>query len=332
MSEFHVRVVRVGEMTKNPNADRLWLTRVPGTEYTVQCTTGEFSSGDLAVYVPFDSVVPCDDPRWSYLTGKVQPVMDPPGFRIKALRLKGIFSTGVYTKPLPGMLEGDNVAEALRIRKYVPPEDVNRADDDEQDPGFLPTFTDIVGLRAQPDILIPGEEVVLTEKIEGETGRFVHRENRLWAGSSTVIKKLDADSRFAKIAKDLKIADRLQAYSDIAIYGEVCGYKKGFNYGAGGNIGARFFMFGAMDINSRVYYDYDREVEFAKELGFDTVPVLYRGPWSTDLASYADGKTTVSGATHIREGFVARPVKERYDPRIQRVILKRHGEEFLLKH
>ncbi len=332
MSEFHVKVVRVGEMTKNPNADRLWLTRVPGTEYTVQCAMGEFSPGDLAVYVPFDSVVPCDDPRWSYLTGKVTPVMDPPGFRIKALRLKGIFSTGVYTAPLPGMQEGDDATAALRIRKYVPPEDVNAAEDTEQDPGFLPSYTDIVGLRAHPDILVPGEEVVLTEKIEGENGRFMWKNGRLWAGSNSVMKKLDGDSRFAKIAHDLKIAERLQPYPDVAVYGEVCGYKKGFNYGAGGNVGARFFMFDAMNANSRVYYNYDPMTAFAAELGFSTAPLLYRGPWSLDLMSHADGKTTVEGATHIREGFVARPVIERYDPRIQRVILKRHGEEFLLKH
>jgi RNA ligase (TIGR02306 family) len=333
MSEFHVKVVRVGEIEKNPNADRLWVTKVPGTEYTVQFTTDEaYQPGDLAVYVPFDSVVPCDDPRWSYLNGKTHPVMDPPGYRIRAMRLKGIFSTGVYTKPLPGMQEGDDAAEALRIRKYEPPEDLEAGVDDERDPGFLPTYTDIVGLRAHPDALTAGEEVILTEKIHGENGRFLWKNDRLWIASRTRCKKLDSGTRWAMVARELDFAKRLAAVPDVVIYGEVCGNAKGFQYGTGKKGGCRFLMFDACNANSRQFFDYDDVVALARQLGLTMVPELYRGPWSTDLFRFADGNTTIPGAGHIREGFVVRPVKERYDPKIGRVILKRHGEQFLLKH
>jgi hypothetical protein len=36
----------------------------------------------------------------------------------------------------------------------------------------------------------------------------------------------------------------------------------------------------------------------------------------------------VEGVDHVREGFVVRPVRERYDPAVGRVILKLHGEGF----
>jgi hypothetical protein len=61
------------------------------------------------------------------------------------------------------------------------------------------------------------------------------------------------------------------------------------------------------------------------------VPVLYRGPWSAALASHAEGKSIVATASHIREGFVVRPTMERWDERVQRVILKLIGEEYLLR-
>ena len=327
MSEFQVRVVRVGALEKNPNADRLWVTKVPGTEYVVQVSTGEFNEGDLAVYVPFDSVVPCTDPRWGYLSKWSTPVMDPPGYRIRATRLKGIFSMGVYTKPLPGMQEGDDVAGTLGIRKYVSDDDADLAADNERDPGFLPCYTDIAGLRAFPDILVPGEQVVITEKIHGETGRYLWKDGRLWIGSGTAIKKAEIDNPWTRVGRDLHLEDRLKAFPDMALYGEVGGHKRGFRYT--GN--TSYHLFDVMNVNIRRFLDYDQFEAFVAELGLPTAPVLYRGPWSLDLLSHADGKSTLPGVNHIREGFVVRPVVERFDPRVQRVILKRHGEEFLLK-
>lgn len=36
-------------------------------------------------------------------------------------------------------------------------------------------------------------------------------------------------------------------------------------------------------------------------------------------------------AVYVREGFVVKPLRERYHPRLGRVILKRHGEGYLLR-
>jgi len=46
----------------------------------------------------------------------------------------------------------------------------------------------------------------------------------------------------------------------------------------------------------------------------------------------AEGANILSGQ-HIREGFVVRPVQERWHPEVGRVILKLVGQEYLLtKH
>jgi len=111
MSEFHVEVVRVGPITKHPNADTLGLTQY--RDYPIIIKIGDFEPGQLAVYVPVDSVVPADDPRWAFLNGSC---------RIRARKLRGIFSMGLLTKADPTWTEGQNVAAELRITKYEPPE------------------------------------------------------------------------------------------------------------------------------------------------------------------------------------------------------------------
>lgn len=86
-----------------------------------------------------------------------------------------------------------------------------------------------------------------------------------------------------------------------------------------------------------VWYCYwDEARKWFKTLELPVVPVLYRGPWSQDLRSHAEGETTLVGFTfrpyHVREGMVVKPVVERFSEELGgRVILKLHGEGFLLK-
>lgn len=156
MSEWKVQVVKVGKLEKHPNADRLLLGRV--FDYPVITAVGEFQENDLAVYLPVDSVVPSDDPRWAFLKGR---------HRVRAARLRGIFSMGLLTKAEPGMVEGEIVAERLRITKYAPPEPMSMGGDNEKCLFDFPVYTDIEGLRRWPDVLKDGEEVQVTEKVHG---------------------------------------------------------------------------------------------------------------------------------------------------------------------
>lgn len=68
------------------------------------------------------------------------------------------------------------------------------------------------------------------------------------------------------------------------------------------------------------WLNYDDFVNLMKELELPMAPVLHRGIWKDDLRSLANGVSTIPNANHIREGFVAKPVKERWDQRIGRVI------------
>lgn len=323
MSEWKVQVVKVGALSKHPNADRLMLTKV--FDYPVITGVGEFQEGDLAVYVPVESVVPADDPRWTFLQGHL---------RIKAKRLRGIFSMGLLAKAVDGMKEGEIVAEQLRITKYEPPIGAVTGGEAEKCPFEWPKYTDIESIRRWPDVLKEGEEVVLTEKIHGTSARYVFKEGRLWVGSHNEVKKEIPGSVYWNAAAKHDLANRLQQFAGIAVYGEVYGWVQDLRYGhAPGAVSLA--LFDAMDLNTNRYLDYEAFVHIANILQVPIVPPLYRGPWKESLKALAEGTSVLLGPAktidHVREGFVAKPVVERFDERICRVILKYHGEGYLTR-
>ena len=313
MSEFHVEVVEMRSIEPHPNADALEITRVRG-EYPVCIRKGEFKPGDRAVYLPVDSIVRTDGP-FAFLG-------PAPTARIKAKRLRGVFSMGLLIPADPAWPIGANVQSELGVEKYEPEQHLTTSGEDEADPGFLPVYTDIEGFRRHPNVLREGELVVITEKIHGANGRWLHRDGRLWVGSHKRIKRKDETNLWWRAAKQYSLAERLEPYSGIAIYGEVFGQVQDLKYGAAqGEI--KLALFDAMDTRTREYLNADAFFRLAERLCLPTVPVLYRGPWSRSLLELAEGKSAIAG--HVREGFVVRPVEERFE-HMGRVILKMVGE------
>lgn len=324
MSEFVIQVIEIGDVVKHENADTLSITHAHGG-YPVIFRSGDYQVGDKAVYVPIDALVPLDDPRWEFLGTHN---------RIKAKRLRGVFSMGLLTPADPSWEVGQIVQDLLRIVKYEPPLVFKGAasgrSQNEHCPFDFPIYTDIEGYRRYPDILKEGEAVVLTEKIHGANGRFVYKDGRLWVGSHKCIKKEDGEDLWWAVAKKYDLATKLSAFPDIALYGEVYGWVQDLKYGA--NPGEfQFAAFDALNLKTQKYLSYPDFQKFAQvELELPTVPVLYTGPWSKDLVEkHVNGKSTI--ADHIREGFVARPIEERWDDSIGRVTIKFIGEDYLLR-
>lgn len=325
MSEFHVNVVRLGRIEKHPNADALSITNVDG--YPVILRTGEFREGDLAVYVPVDAIVPAGDERWSFLKDSR---------RIKAKRLRGVFSMGLLTAADPSWPEGFDAREALTIEKYDPDTAAERGsaklpgEHDDDDPRICPVY-DIEGLRKYRDVFEAGEEVWISEKIHGQNARFVHDGERLHVGSRTRFKKLGAPVTWIDVAARYDLAAKLAAHPGIAIYGETYGNNTDMPYGVKRPEGDRLVLFDALDTRTRRWFDVDEFLAFAESLGLPVVPTLYRGPWEAHLVALAEGQTAMPGASHVREGIVVKPIRERVDQLIGRVFLKLHGEGYLTR-
>jgi len=324
MSEGRVIVIRVSELTPHSNADTLDVTRV--WDYPVIVRRGDFQPDDLAAYVPVDSVVPDDDPRWAFLAGHN---------RIKAKRLRGIFSMGLLIKSEPGWSEGDDVTDALRVTRYEPcVSHVHGAamqTENEPDGSTMPIYTDVEGLRRWPDVLVPGEPVVVTEKIHGANGRFCWHDGRLWVGSHKQIKKQNDRNMWWRIAAQYDLAAKLAAHPDVAVYGEVFGQVQDLRYGHDNARPMSFAPFDAMDLTARRYLSFEPFMDLCRDLGLERVPVLWCGEagWSDDLRALAEGPSMVPGAENIREGFVVKPVYERWHDKLGRVVLKMAGEGYL---
>ena len=318
MSEFHVEVVRIGAVSKHENADALEITQVHGG-YPCIIKSGSFREGDLAVYVPVDALVQTSRSEFAFLGSR-------PLERIRAKKLRGVFSMGLLVPAPPGAAEGDDVREALGVEKWEPAIDLGTSALAEPPPEGPPIpIYDLEGLRKLRGLLVEGEEVVITEKIHGCNARFFHDGTRLWAGSRNNWKREDEDKLWWPVARSLE--ERLKCLpSGYVIYGEVFGQVQDLKYG---QAAAAFRAFDILDRRTGHFLDADTFREICAIVRIDAVPELYRGPWSESLMSLAEGESTL--AAHVREGFVVRPVVERVHPRHGRVVLKMVGEGYLTR-
>jgi RNA ligase (TIGR02306 family) len=327
MSEFFTQVVIIENVVTHPNADKLDICTVLGN-YPVISKRGEYRIGDKAVYLSIDALVPLDDERWEFL--RPTPADNTGYFRIKAKRLRGIFSMGILTPAYSSWEVGMNVKELLGIEKYEPEVKFHMQTDAEANPGFIPTYTDIDGYRKYSNLFQEGEEVVCLEKIHGANLRVVYKDGRLWVGSHHQIKKDMPGNVWWEVLRQNNYIDKFAMYPDYVFVGEVYGQVQDLKYGA--KNGQLFFsIFDVWNITQHKYLDWPDVEQMASTMGIPTVPVLYSGPWKKELVSLAEGPTTINNAGHVREGFVMKTIKESWDPVINRRILKYVGQGYHLR-
>ncbi|MFW6855302.1 RNA ligase (ATP) [Burkholderia gladioli] len=187
MSQFEVPVVRV-KIEPHPDADRLELAIVGDFRSIV--AKGQFKDGDLAVYIPEQAVLPGWLIEQLNLTGKLAGGAKN---RVKAVRLRGIFSQGICLSGNTGdelnpttigvsaargndlcpvfesqvFTEGDNVAEFLDITKYEPSVPAHMAGRALGADLSITHKYDFENLKKHPNLFDDGDEVVITEKVHG---------------------------------------------------------------------------------------------------------------------------------------------------------------------
>ncbi|MFE2525203.1 RNA ligase (ATP) [Streptomyces sp. NPDC059382] len=318
---------------EHPNADALELAQVG--LYRAVVAKGAYRTGDFAVYVPEQAVLPDTLIAELGLTGRLA---GGAANRVKAVRLRGELSQGLVCRPaaLAGVdleaaaKEGADFAEALGITKWSPPVPTTMSGDVEAAPDLLP-WVDVENLQRYPQIFETGEPVVLTEKLHGTACLLTYlvREERVLVSSKGFGAKglaLKEDERnlywravrghrVAQVAA--RLAERLGA-TRIGVFGEVYGSGvQDLGYGtdartADGPPGYAVFDLSA-EIDGQVRW-LDPTDLIADELPL--VPRLYEGPYDLDtVLEVATGRESVSGrAVHLREGVVIRPAVERYSP------------------
>lgn len=167
MSSLLVEVVRIGDITKHPNADTLSMTTVKGWNCIFK--DGQFNPGDLALYVPIDSVLPdalVEERGLEYLKN---------GARVRTVKLRGVLSQGLLLTLPNGhrFKAGQQVADKFGITKWEPPApsyqgapNTAKATRNRPNPNFT-RYCDPENIKNYPGVFKDGEEVVITEKIHG---------------------------------------------------------------------------------------------------------------------------------------------------------------------
>jgi RNA ligase (TIGR02306 family) len=316
----------------HPNADALELAQVG--LYRAVVAKGAYRSGEVALYIPEQSVLPAALIEELGLTGRLAGKARD---RVKAVRLRGETSQGLVCRPaaLAGTdlaaaaAEGADFAELLGITKWVPPIPPRMSGDVEPAPDLLP-WVDIENLHRYPQIFEPGEEVVLTEKLHGTAClvTYLADEERVFVsskgfGAKGLALKEDprnlywrAVSNHGVPAVAARIAAKLGARR-VGVFGEVYGAGvQDLAYGADGR--SERLGFAAFDVSVEVdgLVRWLDAAEFAELLAGElpVVPRLYEGPYDvTKVLELASGRETVSGQElHLREGVVIRPAVERH--------------------
>jgi RNA ligase (TIGR02306 family) len=354
MSVFKVEVVKL-HIAPHPDADVLELAQVGG--YVAVVRKGEFRTGDLAVYIPEGAVVPTEILARMGLEGKLA---GPQKNRVKAARLRGVLSQGlVGSFKALGIeaREGDDVAERLGITKYEPPIPVALGGEVFNAGRELTLDFDVQNWKSYPDILQEGEEVIFTEKLHGtctivailpykdaHPEAFGERKNVLIFSKGLGAKGLafknnerNKDNLYARATRALvaRINEVQRDTTGVVVPNFILGETFGpgvqdLTYGNG--VGFRVFAAAYGYRGDQRYQSWSFvEGSFKAQFNFETVPVLYRGPFSVAaMREHTDGKTAM-GADHIREGIVMVPAVERTDPRSGRVCLKSVSADYLTR-
>jgi RNA ligase (TIGR02306 family) len=342
MSSVIANVVEIEEVQPHPNADRLFLARVKGWQAVIRKRedgSPEFATGERVVFIPPDSTLPREMAERIGVVSYLSERANVEGERelvVRQVRLRGEPSFGLVVRPDdPSWPVGTDVREHYGIGKFRPPVRFSAGDSEPNHPLFQ-RYTEIENLRNFPDVFAPGEEVVVSEKIHGTNARIGWVEGKLLAGSHGLQRKRPEPEEIATntywfpstLEPVRSLLDELRQGHAVAIlYGEIYGSRvQSLHYGQRAGLG-----FAAFDVLVGEHYlDYDDFAALCARHGVATVPLLERGLFSlARIAELSRGQTALPDQ-HIREGVVVRPVAERFDPQIGRVILKYLSDDYLL--
>lgn len=305
----------------HPNADTLSLAKAFG--FPVVVKTQDFAGLDRAAYIPVDALAP-DTPRFAFL-GRSK--------RIKARRLRGLYSEGLLMPPEPGETWeiGQDVTEALGVTKYDPPSSPQRHYNLPRTPlipepeGFV-RYTDVEKLRRYPDLFKPGEPVVVMEKVHGANARFMWRDGQLYVGSHRVVKKEDDNCFFWKVAKRYQLAEKLQKIPGMIVFGEVFGPVQHLKYG---RTEPDLVVFDIFDSKRCGYVDASLLIELCTVLQLPLAPI-YTMAFDLDMLKQDCEFDSHLCPDHIKEGVVVRPIHEVHTNVCGRLILKLISERYML--
>ena len=362
-SLFKVPLTTIVKVEPHPNADRLSIAFVYGFQVIVQ--KDKYNVGDKIVYVPVDSVLPSWletklFPEGSKITLKKS--------RVRQIRIRKIASQGmvinledIVEKVNPEYLTSEqDLSSILEIAKYEPeysgktgPRLQTPRNKPKENPRFH-KYGGIDNLKWYPTVF-EGKEVIIQEKLHGSNCRASYAKtvpNTLWkkvlkffgrlpefeyCWGSNNVQLQNRPGNVGYYGTDIykEVLDKVNAFIKLSpgetIFGELIGpgVQKGYDYGLEGHHFVFFDVKVTKEDGSQEYLDPEQVEEYARERGFDFVPVLYRGVFNAALAKELSiGPSVYYPKEKVREGVVIKARTE-YSNASSKKALKLISEEYL---
>lgn len=362
MSDFKVPYTTIKKITSHPNADKLEFAWVYDWPVVVQ--KNKYRENDPVVYIPIDSVI-SEDLEKLLFTPESKIKLDKR--RVRQIKIRGAYSCGMLIDPkdiqsivnLEYATLEQNVAEILNVIKYEPPQRNNepRASTPRNRPLENPRmhkYGGVNNIKWYPDYF-DGKEVIIQEKIHGSNCRAAYVSsvaNTFWKkvkkffgllpkyeycyGSNNV--QLQERSSYTGFyGEDFfgAVLQKVDAFSKLqpgeTIYGELYGpgIQKNYAYGLKEHGFILFDVKKEKEDGSQEYLDPEQVEAYARERGFDMVPVLYRGMWNKEFAqSLSKGPSMLCPDEKVKEGIVIKARTE-YGFNGDKKALKLINEEYL---
>jgi len=353
MSEICCEVLRLGAVKPHPNADRLEIAEVLGTQCVVPKDV--YKAGQTVVWIPPGILLGKEAIAnlnvENYLKAAKYPGdLVATNCRVSATRLRGEVSYGIVTQAKLSMNVGDSVDTVFDAVKYEPPTRGPGSNGDAASdyPDFH-RYTDIENFYKYPDAFIEGTPVRITEKLHGTNCRLGlinrHGEFEFMAGSHKVNWKQETAAgkvplwwQFMTQEVMSLLSDLCNEQNSVIVFGEIFGP------------GIQDLDYGVVEPQIRVfditvngtYLDYDKLMHSCRAHNVQTVPLLYEGPYSKEvIAAHTHGPTVMQyalGGIELkskfkgREGVVVTPLSELFSDVIGgRMILKNVSADYLAR-
>ncbi|MDR1953790.1 MAG: RNA ligase (ATP) [Clostridiales Family XIII bacterium] len=260
------------------DSDYLELAHVLGWGCVVK--KGTFRVGDRAVYFEVDSFLPVDE-RYEFLrkTSFRENPDNGAGFRIKTLRLRGQLSQGLLLPlsdfpELEGATLGDDVTEALGIKKwYMPEVGTGSGTAIGGRPHGIPA-SDETRIQSAPELLsrLRGEPYYITTKMDGTSGIVYCIDGKIGCCSRNYEIKDEVDALYWAAVYKYGLKEKLAALGkNVVLTGEICGpaiQKNKLRLAE-----YEWYVFDYKDWDTGTYIPYAEMVERCDALGVPTVPL-----------------------------------------------------------
>lgn len=313
MSERVAKVIPIN-LIKHPNADSLSINEYGG--YTTVLRTEDWIGRELGIFIEPDTIVDTTRPEFSFLDPNGKP------FRVKAKRLRQVWSMGLTIPAPEGAQVGDDYYEKLGLRHYEPEEEhISTGGNFAKAPSLWGDMTkyDVDNGRNErySNIFTHGEIVLVTHKLNGSNVAFVFSEDEMFCRSRSGFRTREDNIFWRCLTHEMEkfCTDN----PNHVLYGEVIGNVKGYRYDVPqGQVSFR--CFDIMQPN-RQYTCVDRWQQLCKDYNIPTVPIIGRMPF--DMKHFLElCQVPCPLGNPISEGIVVKSLVERRDYMFGRAILK----------